>query len=73
MELAHHLQATDDPAAALRKLQLVYLDEWRRASTDLSGWRRNGLPEKEANTPFPMIWAAYCCIGAANHMGWGTR
>lgn len=62
-QLARRLQRTGDPAAALRELQLVALAEWRASDHDLSDYVEDGLPYSVRELPFPLIWAAYTCVG----------
>ena len=62
-QLARRLQRAGDPAAALRELQLEALAEWRASDHDLSDYVEDGLPYNVRELPFPLIWAAYTCVG----------
>jgi hypothetical protein len=55
--LAQRLQAGTDPAVALRSAQLHALNRWRSCDDDLRDF---------ADTEFPLIWAAYSCIGVTD-------
>ena len=61
--LADELQRAADPAAALRELQLEALAQWRLSEHDLSDREDDGLPGSASELPFPLIWAAYTCVG----------
>lgn len=63
LELAQNLRRAADPAVTLRKLQMEHLDMWRLSSHDLSYRHLDGIPSRFEKTAFPMIWAAYCCVG----------
>jgi hypothetical protein len=62
-ELAHRLQHTADVAGTLRELQLEALTEWLASDHDLSNHEHDGLPYGLDEIPFPLIWAAYSCVG----------
>jgi hypothetical protein len=53
LELAQRLR-THDSATALRELQMDWLDTWRDEGRDIQSFDR---------TPYPLTWAAYCCLG----------
>jgi CHAT domain-containing protein len=62
-KLALRLQHDADPAVTLRELQLEALSDWRDSEHDLSDHEENGLPYSARDIPFPLIWAAYTCVG----------
>jgi CHAT domain-containing protein len=57
------LRRSDDPAATLRLSQLEALQAWRQSPHDFSDYTGGGLNFEEFSTPFPLIWAAYSCVG----------
>ena len=61
--LAHELQHVADPAQALRELQLEALAQWNVSDHDLKDREGEGLPYSVSQLPFPLIWAAYTCVG----------
>jgi hypothetical protein len=61
--LAEALVEARDAAAALREVQLRALRDWRTSEHNLASWDKNALPYDGRLIPFPLIWAAYCCIG----------
>jgi hypothetical protein len=62
-DLARRLQRAADPAAALRQAQLDALSDWQNSEHDLSEFDEDGLPYSLGQLAFPLIWAAYSCVG----------
>jgi CHAT domain len=63
LALARRLQRGDDPAASLRTTQLEALERWRGSGHDFTSFVDRGLSDAEFATPFPLVWAAYTCVG----------
>lgn len=57
------LRRSDDVAASLRLSQLEALQAWRQSGHDFSDYDGQGLNLEQFSTPFPLIWAAYSCVG----------
>lgn len=63
LALADRLRTAEDAAAALRETQLQALDKWRSSMHDYTDWQSDSRPGSSPVLAFPLIWAAYCCIG----------
>jgi hypothetical protein len=63
MALADRLRTAEDVAMALRETQIEALYKWRSSMHDYTDHESDSLPPSGSNLAFPLIWAAYCCVG----------
>lgn len=63
LALADRLRTAEDVALALREIQIEALDKWRSSMHDYTDHESNSLPGSGSQLAFPLIWAAYCCVG----------
>jgi hypothetical protein len=63
LKLVRRLQRYGDAASALRDCQLEALESWRESVHDFTGYEGEGMSLEAFSLPFPLIWAAYSCVG----------
>jgi tetratricopeptide (TPR) repeat protein len=63
LRLVQLLRRHRDVAAALRAIQLQALESWRESSHDLTRYEGEGMDLETFSLPFPLVWAAYSCVG----------
>lgn len=67
MALVEAIRSGRDAAAALRECQIHALREWEESSHDYSNFDKDdALPYSANAKAFPLIWAAYCCMGLSS-------
>ncbi len=66
------LRTSDDPAAALREVQLMALRKWRHQSEPLGCHSSLGAERKEIDSPIPpYLWSHYLVFGRAANVSEG--